>query len=211
MAFLTKVEERIIGCLIEKKHATPEYYPLTLNSLKNACNQKSNRDPVVEYTESEVEDAIQTLFDKKMVFKVSGADYRVPKYNENFTKFFELTQPQAALMCVLMLRCPQTIGELRGRTSRIYNFADLAEVEQTLSDLINVDGDHKFVVKLPRTTGRDPRYACVLTGEPAPELLKSKEEVQQDKYDKLQDEVESLKKELAELKNNFDEFKKQFE
>jgi uncharacterized protein YceH (UPF0502 family) len=174
MTFLTKEEERVIGCLIEKKFTTPEYYPLTLNSLKNACNQKSNRDPVVDYTEDDVDNVIDKLFDKKMVFKVSGSDHRVPKYNENFTKFFELSQPEVAVMCLLMLRGPQTIGELRGRTSRIYNFEDLSEVERTLSDLINKESEYKFVVKLPRTTGRDPRYSCALAGEPDLELLKPK-------------------------------------
>lgn len=211
MPLFTTEEERIIGSLIEKEYTTPEYYPLTLNALKNACNQKSNRTPVVEYSEDEIENNLNNLFDKKMVFKVTGADYRVPKFNENFTKYFNLSRQETALMCALMLRGPQTIGELRGRTSRIYEFENLSEVENTLQQLINRAGDQKFVMKMPRLTGRDPRYASILCGEPNIEKYKTKEEIEEDRMDKLENELMELRNELIELKELFGKFKEQFE
>lgn len=211
MSFLTHEEERVIASLIEKEFTTPEYYPLTLNSLKNACNQKSNRDPVVEYSESDIEQVLESLFIKKMVFKVSGAEYRVPKYNENFTKYFELTKQEIAVMCLLMLRGPQTIGELRSRTGRLYYFENLADVEETLTKLMQRDGEFKFVEKLPRQSGRDARYVSVLAGEPDIDLIKPKQDIQQDKIDVLETEIANMKNEMRELKEEFVRFKKQFE
>ncbi|MBU1095710.1 MAG: YceH family protein [Bacteroidetes bacterium] len=211
MLIFTPVEERILGSLIEKEFTTPEYYPLTLNALKNACNQKSNREPVVEYSEEEIDNTLNFLFEKKMVFKVTGAEFRVPKYNENFTKYFNLTKQETAVMCMLMLRGPQTIGELRGRTNRIFNFEDLAQVENTLQKLINTDGEQKFVMKLPRQTGRDPRYVSILCGEPDIENYKHKEEVKEDRLDKMENEIQQIRDELSDLKAIFEKFKEQFE
>jgi hypothetical protein len=211
MSFLKKEEERVIGALIEKKITTPEYYPLTLNSLKNACNQKSNREPVVTYSEVEIQSILDSLFEKKMVFKVTGTDYRVPKFNENFTMLFDLSKQEIAVMCVLMLRGPQTLGEIRGRTGRLFEFDNLSAVENTLSGLMQKESEYKFVVRLPRQPGRDARYASVLTGDPDPELFKPHEEVQQDKITMLEEEVNNLKEELSLLKLEFEKFRKQFE
>lgn len=209
MSFLTKEEERIIGALIEKKYTTPEYYPLTLNALKNACNQKSNRNPVYDFTEDEVENSLLRLHEKKMVFKVSGAEHRVTKYNENFTSFFNLTQPEIAVMCVLMLRGPQTLGEIRGRTVRLHKFENLSEVEETIHKLMSEQTEPAFIQKLPRTTGRDPRYACILTGEV--DLSEPQKEEEPDKVELIENEIENLKSELEKLKSEFEKFKKQFE
>lgn len=211
MNFLTREEERIIGSLIEKKHTTPEYYPLTLNSLRAACNQKSNRDPVVSYSEEDAELVLNSLFEKKLVFKVSGAEQRVIKYNENFSNYFNLSIQQTAVMCVLMLRGAQTIGEIRGRTSRIYKFENLGEVEDTLQSLINYESEEKFVIKLPRSTGRDPRYVSVLSGEP--EIIEDniQTDFSKSEIDELKEQLKEVKYKLEKLQEEFDKFKEQFE
>lgn len=211
MNFLTREEERIIGSLIEKKHTTPEYYPLTLNSLRAACNQKSNRDPVVSYSEEDAELVLNSLFEKKLVFKVSGAEQRVTKYNENFSNYFNLSIQQTAVMCVLMLRGAQTIGEIRGRTSRIYKFENLGEVEDTLQSLINYESEEKFVIKLPRSTGRDPRYVSVLSGEP--EIIEDniQTDFSKSEIDELKEQLKEVKYKLEKLQEEFDKFKEQFE
>ncbi|MBN1302227.1 MAG: YceH family protein [Melioribacteraceae bacterium] len=211
MEFLSKTEERIIGSLIEKKFSTPEYYPLTLNALKNACNQKSSREPVTNYTEADIEQELESLFEKKMVFRVSGADHRVPKYNENFTEFFNLTKPETAVMCVLMLRGHQTPGEIKSRSGRIYEFKNLQEVETTLNSLINRGGELKFAAKLPRNSGRESRYASVLSGEPQAIEIKQIEEEKEDKIKILELQIEELRDEIERIKKEFAEFKKQFE
>ncbi len=211
MPLLTKEEERVLGALIEKKHTTPEYYPLTLNSLRSACNQKSNRDPVVTYSEEDIEIVLDSLFEKKLVFKVSGAGQRVTKYNENFANNFNFSDQQTAVMCVLMLRGAQTIGEIRGRSARIYDFNDLGEVEETLQSLINFDSADKLVVKLPRSTGRDPRYASVLSGEPELKEENKSADVSGSGIDELKDELLRLKTSLEEFKEEFEKFRKQFE
>src|SRR5450755_3151842 len=121
---LSNVEARVLGSLIEKGITTPDYYPLSLNALVNACNQKSNRDPVVAYDDDEVEDALLRLREKGMAQRVTGRDSRVPKHAQSFTEKFNMGRREAAVMCVLMVRGPQTVGELRGRTERIHNFDD---------------------------------------------------------------------------------------
>src|SRR5690349_3508526 len=132
---LHPVEIRVLGCLLEKEMTTPEYYPLTLNALVNACNQKSSRDPVVSFDEPTVVQALDGLREKKLARMVSGPDSRVAKYRQVFTDSANLTLPELALLCVLMLRGPQTAGELRGRTERMHRFQDFAEVESTLRRL----------------------------------------------------------------------------
>ncbi len=211
MALFTKEEERVVGALIEKEFTTPEYYPLTLNALKNACNQKSNREPVVNYSEEDIAYILDSLFNKKMVFKVSGAEFRVPKYNENFTKHFELSKQEIAVMCVLMLRGPQTIGEIRGRTGRLYFFESLADAEDTITNLMQRDSEIKFILKLPRQSGRDARYVSVLSGEPDEQILKPAKKIEQDKLAELEATIANLKSELSELKDEFSQFKQQFE
>ena len=128
-------EVRVLGALIEKEITTPEYYPLTVNSLQNACNQKSSRDPVVQFDEETVEQALDLLKNKGLVMRISGAGHRVEKYAHRLGETLNLGRREMALLCVLMLRGPQTVGELRGRTERVHDFADLDEVESVLEHL----------------------------------------------------------------------------
>jgi uncharacterized protein len=132
---LHPVEIRVLGALIEKDITTPEYYPLTVNSLQNACNQKSSRDPVVQFDEQTVEQALETLKNKHLVVRISGAGHRVEKFAHRLGEVLNLGRREMALLCVLMLRGPQTVGELRGRTERMHEFNDLDEVERVLETL----------------------------------------------------------------------------
>ncbi|MGA3190235.1 MAG: YceH family protein [Bryobacteraceae bacterium] len=132
---LHAVELRVLGALIEKDITTPEYYPLTVNSLQNACNQKSNRDPVVQFDEQTVEQALELLKNKHLVVRISGVGHRVEKFGHRLGETLNLGRREMALLCVLMLRGPQTVGELRGRTERMHDFADLEEVERVLETL----------------------------------------------------------------------------
>ena len=132
---LHPVEIRVLGALIEKDITTPEYYPLTVNSLQNACNQKSSRDPVVQFDERTVEQALETLKNKHLVIRISGAGHRVEKFGHRLGETLNLGRREMALLCVLMLRGPQTVGELRGRTERMHGFNDLDEVERVLETL----------------------------------------------------------------------------
>lgn len=132
---LHPVEVRVLGALIEKDITTPEYYPLTVNSLQNACNQKSSRDPVVQFDERTVEQALETLQNKHLVVRISGAGHRVEKFAHRLGEVLNLGRREMALLCVLMLRGPQTVGELRGRTERMHEFNDLDEVERVLETL----------------------------------------------------------------------------
>src|ERR671912_1254989 len=167
-ATLDEVEVRVLGALVEKQLATPDYYPLTLNALVNACNQISNRDPVVSYDERTVERAVDSLRGKNLAYVFYGSESRVPKYKHVMTEIFRLPAPELAAMCVLMLRGPQTVGEVRGRTGRLYEFADLREAEETLDGLAR--RDDPLVAKLPRQAGRkEARYAQLLSGQPAVE------------------------------------------
>src|SRR6266508_3271150 len=145
---LDAVEVRVLGALMEKEVATPEYYPLSLNALVNACNQKSNREPVVNFDEETVETALHELRAKGLASRISG-ESRVPKHEQRFVEKFNLGRREAAVMCVLMLRGPQTVGELRGRTERILTFDDLEGVESTLNRLAEMG----FAKKLPRQAG----------------------------------------------------------
>jgi uncharacterized protein YceH (UPF0502 family) len=178
---LSPHEIRVIGCLIEKAITTPDQYPLSVNALTNACNQKSNRDPVMELDERAVQDTLDALVKKHLVLEKSGFGSRVPKYQHRFcnTGFgsLEFTPQATAILCELMLRGPQTPGELRGRASRMADFHDASELENTLQALATRE-DGPFVVKLPRESGRrESRYAHLFGGpieisetieEPAP-------------------------------------------
>lgn len=132
---LHPVEIRVLGALIEKDITTPEYYPLTVNSLQNACNQKSSRDPVVQFDEHMVEQALEILRNKHLVVRISGSGHRVEKWAHRLGETLNLGRREMALLCVLMLRGPQTVGELRGRTERMHDFNDLDEVERVLETL----------------------------------------------------------------------------
>ena len=196
---LNDVEARIIGSLIEKEKTTPDYYPMTVNALVNACNQKSNREPVVAYDDRIVESALEALREKKFACRVTGSDMRVPKHKQIFTQVYDFSQPEIAIVCVLLLRGPQTLGEIRGRTGRIYEFKDLMEVEAILQGLIS--REVPLVVKLPKQQGRDPRYAHLFCGEVMVEEEKTLPvETDRDKIAKLELLVEELRGEITDLK-----------
>ena len=210
MQTLSFEEVRIIGSLIEKEFATPEYYPLTINSLTNACNQKSSRNPVVNYDDILVELSIQKLRDKKLVSKITGPDQRVPKYQQMFSQFYNLSNSQTAVMCVLFLRGAQTIGEIKSRSYRIFEFKDLAETEQALDELISIEGG-PFVIKLPKNSGRESRYTHLFCGEPENTDVIIVEKNTDERLASLEEDLSSLKELYSTLKNEFDNFKKSFE
>ena len=220
-AILNETEVRVIGSLIEKQVTTPEYYPLTLKALTNACNQTSNRDPVVSYDEKRVAQALESLREKNLAYVFYGSDSRVPKYKQMMSDIFRLTPQELAVMCVLLLRGSQTIGEIRGRTNRLYEFSDLSEVEATLESLIARD-DPPLVARLPRAAGqKEARYAHLLSGEvvvpaqppasPRAEPVMQEVRAENEKVSRLEAEVEALRREVAELRQQFDDFRKQFE
>ncbi len=216
---LSDVEVRILGCLIEKETTTPDYYPLTLNSLVNACNQKSNRSPVVSYEETSVVRGLDSLQDKGLSEKIYKTDSRVPKYGHLFMKKLNLSRGETAVLCVLMLRGPQTTGEIRGRSERIHKFNDLGEVEKVLDELMNKE--HPMTIKLPRQVGRkESRHMHLLSGEPditeSPASLPEEPAARQvrsenERIMKLEDELENLRKEFETLKQEFNDLKSQFE
>jgi len=212
---LNAIEVRVLGSLLEKEMATPEYYPLSLNALVNACNQKSNRAPVVQYDEMLVEEALASLKGKQLV--THSGEGRVPKFAQNFTRPRNLVNREAAILCVLLLRGPQTVGELRGRTERMHGFSNLEEVEATLAELIELS----YVAKLSRQPGRkEHRYTHLLTGQPeAGEADReygfqrgSKEVRAEDgRIGKLAEELSDLRQEFERLQTEFQKFKAQFE
>jgi len=217
MNVLNEYELRVLGVLVEKQISTPDYYPMTLNSLTNACNQKNHRDPVVNYTDSDVERALNSLRDKQLAFLFDGASSRVPKYGNFFQKALELEPGEVAIMCVLMLRGPQTPGELRSRTPHLHEFESLTAVEEILQKLSA--RPEPLVRKLARLPGtKEARYAQLLGGdvysssaeEPAsPTPTYSPNPPAPDRVAKLEAEVEALRQQLGELKAQFDDLKKQ--
>src|SRR5947209_16612361 len=159
---LNPVEVRVLGSLMEKDAATPDYYPLSLNALLAACNQKSNREPVMSLDESTLLAAVESLCMKGLALDISGGEHRVHKYGHRLGEVFNFDRREQAVMGVLMLRGPQTVGELRGRTERLYSFEDLEGVESTLNRLLEIE----FVKKLPRQTGyKEQRWAQLLAGD----------------------------------------------
>lgn len=212
---LNETEVRVLGSLIEKQLTTPEYYPMTLNALVAACNQKSNRDPVVSYDESTVVAALDTLRDKNLVYTFHGSTSRVVKYKHMFPNVYELDPPEVAVMAVLMLRGPQTVGEIRGRTDRLHEFTSLPEVQETLDKLAH--RDEPLVVRLERQIGqKDARYAHLLSGEiDVASLPAARERTvtggQSERIEKLESEIEALKNEFAAFRQEFAEFRKQFD
>jgi uncharacterized protein YceH (UPF0502 family) len=219
-ATLNAVEVRVLGAMVEKQIATPEYYPLSLNALTNACNQKSNRNPVVSFDEKTVVRALDSLREKKLVWVFKGVDSRVPKYGHIFTEAFELSDKELAAMCVLMLRGPQTVGEIRGRAGNLYNFEGLEDTEAALESLMAKD-PQPLVARLPRQAGmKEHRYAHLLSGpveieeqevsvKPEPAAIEVR--MENERITRLEEEVAALRRDLAELGQRFDEFKKQFE
>jgi uncharacterized protein YceH (UPF0502 family) len=217
---LNDVEVRVLGSLVEKQITTPEYYPLTLNALTNACNQKSNREPVVAFNEPTVTQAIETLREKNLVYVFYGSTSRVPKYKHMMPEVIHLDQRELAILCVLMLRGAQTLGELKERTGRLTEFTSLGEVEETLNSL-SVREEQPLVIKLARQRGhKDARYAHLLAGDyPADQLIEetSLENRSADagarasRLGKLENEVEALKTEMIELRQRLEDFIKQFD
>jgi hypothetical protein len=222
---LSPEEIRVLGSLFEKENTTPDYYPLTLNALLAACNQKSSRDPVVCYSESQAQSALDGLREKGLSRVITSSEGgRVPRYRHVFTDAFSLNQPQAAALCVLMLRGPQTAGEIRGRTNRIYDYASLAEVQETVDELVHRI-PRALVVQLARQAGtKEPRYAHLLGGPvdaetvahpraeaAAPASAPAADDETRDRIGKLESEVEGLRAEVEELKQALEGFRKQFE
>lgn len=207
MSFLTEEQVRVIGTPIEKEKATPEYYPLSVNSLTNSCNQKTSREPVVNYSEELVQKVLLELMEIPYVCKVTSSDQRVPKYKQIFTTGLNLTPAESAVLGILMLRGAQTIGEIRSRTGRLYEFSSLEEVERVLHKFIT--NEKPLAVRLPRQPGRDARYAHLLCG--MPEFKEDSSPETGDSLSDLKGEVKQLRKELDILKEQFAEFRKQFE
>ncbi len=205
-------EVRVLGALLEKEVTTPEYYPLSLNALLNACNQKSNRDPVVHFDEDTVERVVYTLREKGLLLNITGAGSRVPKYGHRLSEKLNLGRRELAVLCELMLRGPQTLGELRTRAERMHPFDDLAEVESVLERM------PELVTKLPRRPGeKEARYAHLLSGAPALEASLAEHApaasglTRADRIAELEAEVAELRREVDDLKRQFAGFQKQFE
>ena len=210
---LTDIETRVLGSLIEKQVTTPEYYPLTINALTLACNQKNNRDPVTSYSEDQVSEALENLREKNLAYVFYGSTSRVPKYKHVMPEVMHLSPPEMALMCVLMLRGPQTLGELRGNASRFHDFAGLEEVEQTLNGLIAREPE-PLVARVPRRPGqKEGRFAHLLSGEIEIEVLAVEAERKPavSSSQRLEQKVEALAAEVEKLKEQFEQFRKQFE
>lgn len=207
---LNEVETRVLGSLIEKQVTTPEYYPLTLNALTLACNQKNNRYPVTSYSENQVADALESLREKNLTYVFYGSTSRVPKYKHVMLEVMHLDHAETALMCVLMLRGAQTLGELRGSASRLHEFSSLEEVEETLNGLISREPE-PLVARLPRQPGqKEGRFAHLLSGEIDIEAL-PEAPVTSSSRRSLEQRVDALTAEIEQLKQQFEQFKKQFE
>lgn len=203
---LTTVEVRVLGSMMEKEAATPEYYPLTLNALRAACNQKSNRDPVMSLDEDEVTAALESLRAKGLTTELSGAGHRVCKYGHRTGEVFNFDRREQAVIAVLMLRGPQTVGELRGRTDRLHSFDDLAGVESTLHRLMK--REPPLVARLPRRPGeKEPRWAHLLSGEVDATSVAAEP---RPRRSPLEERVEQLEAELAALRREFEAFRAQF-
>jgi hypothetical protein len=206
-------ETRVIGCLIEKQLATPEYYPLSLNALTNACNQKTNREPVTDYDESVVSSVLDALVDKKLVNKSTVG--RVPKFEELLTQQHNMVPQESAILCVLFLRGPQTIGEIRSRTSRLCNFESSEAVMAAMANLESWG----MVQRLARQPGhKESRYAQLLSTapqtSPAEEISRpplSSTAGPDTRFAEMEAQIQALKHEVADLREMFDQFKAQFE
>lgn len=212
---LNSAEARVLGALVEKDITTPDYYPLSLNALINACNQKNNREPVTNFDEETVRLALRNLSDKQLAGMARGADGRVTKYEHRLQEVFNFTRPETAILCVLLLRGPQTPGELRGRGERMHRFEDLDEVLSGLQQLMRREPP------LAKALGRRPgtkeiRYAHLLSGdveawEPPSETAASGVTDENERVAHLEAQVATLQSEVAELKQQMAEFRKQFE
>jgi uncharacterized protein len=228
---LTEIETRVLGSLIEKDITTPDYYPLSLNALVNACNQKNNRDPVMTLGESTVRDALASLQEKRMAGPASGAESRVTKFEHRLQEVFNFDRREIAIVCVLLLRGPQTPGELRSRTDRMYHFEALDDVISTLDRLAHRDPPLSAI--LPRQPGtKESRYTHLFCGEPpelsapngtnvsqgtsvgagdSPAHFSTPSTASAERITRLEHEVSTLRQELSEVQQQLAAFRKQFE
>lgn len=212
MELLTDADVRVLGALIEKELTTPEHYPLSLNALTNACNQSSNRDPVVQYDEATVKSAVDRLRKYSLVRSIQRADARVMKYMHLMDEAMSLERREIAAMCVLMLRGPQTVGEIRTRGARLFEFPSLDDVEATLNRLI-ARSPSPLVSRLPRQPGqKEARYVHLLSG-----MSDARHEAQvdvpaeSDRFADLESIVESLRREVADLRSELGDLRRLFE
>ena len=217
---VTETEARVLGCLMEKSVTTPDYYPLTLNALTHACNQKSNRNPVLNLDEKNVVAGVDGLRDKKLAWLISPAGSKVPKYEHRFQEAFQTDEAEQALLCELLLRGPQTVGELRSHAGRLCDFASITAVSEVFQKLMSREPE-PLVIELPRQPGRkEPRYMHLLCGpvdlsgqdttapeEPARVALQAETE----RIQALEDTLATVQEELAALRSEFTEFRQQFE
>ena len=219
---LTEIETRVLGSLIEKDITTPDYYPLSLNALVNACNQKNNRDPLMTLGEEAVREALATLQEKRLAGSASGADSRVTKYEHRLQEVFNFDRREIAILCVLLLRGPQTPGELRTRTERMYHFEALEDVVSTLDRLSQ--REPPLAAILPRQPGtKESRYTHLFSGQPEAssvsvaraflpaDLTTGPTSTTPDRLTKLEEEVAQLRRELSEVQQQLASFRKQFE
>jgi len=214
---LTETEVRVLGSLIEKDITTPDYYPLSLNALVNACNQKNNRDPVMTLDEDSVRTSLGSLQEKRLAGPAGGADSRVTKYEHRMQEVFNFDRREIAIVCVLLLRGPQTPGELRGRGERMYRFETLDDVQSTLQRLI----DRDLVRVLSRQPGtKESRYMHLFAGDVAPDFATAPSHAEsgqsnsgndfQSRVAALESELASLRREISDLRRELSEFKQQF-
>jgi hypothetical protein len=214
---LTENEVRVLGSLIEKDITTPDYYPLSLNALVNACNQKSNRDPFMQLDENAVRDALSALQERRMAGPAGGADSRVPKYEHRLQEVFNFTRPEISVLCVLLLRGPQTPGELRGRAERMHRFETLDDVQSALQKLMQRDPPLAKV--LPRQPGtKEARWMHLLAGDlTTPETPQSgsatydRGSEEEERMARLEEGMRTLRRELGEVKDELERLRKRFE
>ena len=214
---LNEVEARVLGALLEKEITTPDYYPLSLNALANACNQKSNRDPVMNLDDDAVRNALRVLHDNSLARSVSATDSRVTKYEHRLQEAFNFDRREASIFCELLLRGPQTPGELRSRAERMHHFDDLGEVQSALQRLMS--RQPPLVKVLARQPGtKESRYIHLLSGDVEPVSSLGVHEApavtgreNADKLSRLESEVAEMRKDIADLKQQFAAFRKQFE
>jgi len=210
MQLIDSVEARVLGALIEKEATTPEYYPLSLNALVNACNQKSNREPVVDYDSDTVHDAVERLRDKKLALTVVGSG-RVTKYAQRISETVNLGRRELAVLCTLLLRGPQTLGEIKDRSERMFAFGDPSETESVLDKLAEWAGQ-SLVAKLPRQPGRkEARYTHLLSGEPKMESFSESAPTaaHPTRIAQLEQEIQRLRSDLDQLRQRFDDLEAQ--
>src|SRR5438067_8025605 len=213
---LSGMEARVLGSLIEKEITTPDYYPLSLNALVNACNQKNNREPVMNLDDDAVRKALDALQSHRLAGPARGADSRVSKFEHRLQEVFNFTRGETAILCVLLLRGPQTPGELRGRTERMFRFEELSDVQATLQRLM--ERENPVVKALPRQPStKEILYMHLLAGDAAgwePETISARsgaDSADGDRISRLEEDIAGLKNELAELKRQVADFRKQFE